>query len=1262
MSFDPSAVRSGANASSNPFYQGAWVCYINGVETPIVGFEVDASVWQIPTFRLHLVPDPLLQRLGHEDRVPVALFYLDQWYDPEHPEFRLLIDGEIVDYGFSETSGGRVVTLTCQSFINVFQQIYFSYLTSIDDVIAARDPSMVAQSLGNEAGLIYPYALFHQGLLTLPAQVNEASPIRRGSVTTTNTEGTGASAPIQTAYELVYNVIKGCISSTLPADRRAVPMMNFFARHIRKTRLHQRFVRLPLLEDPERIKDQEGVFPIFRAVRNAEALNAMQRHVAGQVGNAGPVWNLLQQLLGLVYMEIGMTPNPCVVQVALQDMSGGSNGNPTEGRILGTLLENAAMVDQTPPAVQGQPAPTPSGTGSSPLTPTRLAQYFVKPQLYFSCAPACNVFFPSQIDSWSYNEDYRQATRVYVNDSVITQALRADAGPNRELMLHALTVGWPEEADALMHHKVGSTGQGMQAAHGPTESGKNLLIWPTEYYLGPITERASLPAWFQMLRQFQNAATTQRTPPSGPPPAQPQPAPLPGTPPSEFTPQGQRVIPNGPNRPHFALGATSRGAQVVLVAYRSDGRWVTIRPDQADRVTLRAGTGLDPANYVPAHYRALWPFRIEPGRRARRGQPARRRRVVNEGTPAQRSGQLIRRLLPHIRTAYPELTDVQQQGLAVAHTMLIHTETGSGVTFGWNFVNHRQFTGNRPGRWTCNPGDGFTYTAADSADDALAAYVRVMKDRFGGAVEAAVQGRSNDAQVVAASRNRVPRNSAWQLFDGVRPDLFMLTLGRIRYSSTATVAAYARNVYGGTGDQVLAGWRLLQAGAVPPDVETTVEIREQPLASPEDLAMARRGGSPTRAQVVQVTRPPAPTSPQAPQPGTQQGTPPNTTPPPQTAPAPTQARVSTEEAAQTGNEFARLFRLYAQYEFLRGRYQKRQAGAQLRFNPYVVLGFPGFLFGSSAAQHHIVGYVQGFRHSGSVEGGASRLDSQVQMSFCRTFAEFVNDVRADVLRFEGRVTAAPAEIVSEIREITQDEHNAEAFYSKLLHGGRPHRYNGQEIGAAFRWTEAMGYTEGLQTAEITITGDSVELQERRAREEAANANTEDGESPPASTLPPSAAVSARLDPNYEFSPRDNVYQDAFANYHTAMRLAARPACTLNEYIRFWHGGRTVEAMQASGDVGPEKRDFAYSKDRDTTERTTAVYYDRIYKLRPGPGTGADRLTGPTPEERGYTDPPDILPTETTRGVDANYPQTRADWDNALELYRHKVRNIKRPDR
>lgn len=1234
MAFDPSAVRPPGVFSTNPAYQGAWICYINGIYVPITGFEVESAVWQVPSFRIHLVPDVLLARLGAEDRVPVQLFYLDQWHTPGRPEFRLLADGEIVGWSYSNASGGRSMAFSCAANIHLYQQLYFHFMTNVDDIVASRSPDMVATTLGSQPGLIYPYALFHQGLLSTERQVGAATPPappRRVAGTPTTQEPIDTSTddaaqvtkPIETPYEFVYNVVKGCISSNVPVARRAVPMMNFFARHIRKSRLHNRFVRLPLLEDPARLAARVGVFPIFNAARNLEALNAMQRHVASQVGNAGPVWNLVQQTLGLVNMEVAMIPGPCSVTVQLNDTTGGANTNPTEGRIIGPPEGYLGADD---------------GRTVSKMTPIRLAQNFVKPTMHFATPPHCNAIFPSMFASggWMFDENFTaQPTRNYVNDSVMTQLLRAD-GNNREFMLHALTVGYPEEADALMHHKIGSsTGD---EAGGPVESGKNLLIWPEEFFKGPVVSRSQLPAWFQFLRQFSN---------------------------SQAGPIAAVAPPNEP-----IIGPTPVGTTATTDPLTNVAGPPVVAPANPDR---RGGRATPVLASTRPEAQFDFPYRWQPTDEAlRRGQSQntayRQYRVRDvpqlELNRAQRGTEALREFLYQ---RFPR-------------------------TFNRDSGTH-DIEAARPARRVHinpNPNKGVDDHVAGIALDLM------VPTKHEGRV------RRPDLEVGAPIAN-------WLIENAATLGIAYITYGRSTWSGDG-FSGWGANHRG--GERGFSKFKHFSGAANSEKMDHFDHIhvtltRESALGLTGVLARGNSAHFTSPASVTVVNRPvrrPA----AMPQPGTQGGVPEAVVTTEATTP-----ELTPEQTAQA-DSFATLFRLYAQEDYLRQRYSQRTTGANLCFNPYIVAGFPAMIFDSMATGMHAVGYVQGVAHAASVQGSGS-ISTQVRLSFCRTIYEFIGDVKADALRFAGRVTSAPAELISEIREVVQDEGNAEVFYSKLLHGGRP-----TPSGAALRWTEVLGYADGVRSYPIEITGDSVAEVEARLRnpagaataatnaagradalaaqtqaaatlaasddpdEAAAGAAALSGLRAAAPVITSSAAaagvtnlqgrqLSTNLDPNRELAPRENIYADAFASHDVAMHLCARPACTLDEYVRFWHADKSLAALQQDGQVGPVRTDFSYVPARvgvTTSERTgadgtpevqysqtargTAGFYDRIFLLRPGPGGGEDHMDEPTPEERGYTDPPNITPTAVTRGLPANYPETRADWDKVLLAYRDKV--------
>jgi hypothetical protein len=421
-------------------------------------------------------------------------------------------------------------------------------------------------------------------------------------------------------------------------------------------------------------------------------------------------------------------------------------------------------------------------------------------------------------------------------------------------------------------------------------------------------------------------------------------------------------------------------------------------------------------------------------------------------------------------------------------------------------------------------------------------------------------------------------------------------------------------------------------------------------------------------------------------PGTEQGTATTTT----TTQAPnTTPTANAQEERKSEDKFQDLFRLYAQYEYLRQRYTARQAAVQMRFNPYLVPGFPSMLFDSMRTRFHMVGYIQSISHSAQAGGGGG-ISTSVQLTCCRTLPEFINDVRSDSQRFSGRIMAAPAEIIDEIRLRIQDEANAELFYRKLFYGDGPRPGN---VPVAFRWDLAMGYAQGLEVQPFVNEGETISEQADRQEQTAATIsqlNRMTGPNASGETQALAGEIRAELqaftpvnrqnlNPNLELSPRENIYQDAFDRYDIAMQLAARPACTLTQYIRFWHGGRTVNDLILNRIVSGAQQIFSYAEVmeedvvavvtsrtgrpeniRDMSSRKSSVYYDRIFKLRPGPGVGPNLLQQPGVAERGYTDPPNVQPSPTHAGVPGAYPQTRADWDLALEQYRDKVRQILRP--
>ena len=86
QAYDPVTYRSGTRKgitstifSSNVPHRAPLLCYIAGIECPIVAATISYGVWKIPEASISMFPDPQLQRFGTDDRVPVVIFYLDEY-------------------------------------------------------------------------------------------------------------------------------------------------------------------------------------------------------------------------------------------------------------------------------------------------------------------------------------------------------------------------------------------------------------------------------------------------------------------------------------------------------------------------------------------------------------------------------------------------------------------------------------------------------------------------------------------------------------------------------------------------------------------------------------------------------------------------------------------------------------------------------------------------------------------------------------------------------------------------------------------------------------------------------------------------------------------------------------------------------------------------------------------------------------------------------------------------------------------------------
>lgn len=435
--------------SNNP-HRGSYIVYFNGIEVPTVDVTVDSGVWKIPTATINVPPDRELIRLGREDRIQVEVFYLDLFYKsredkkPKEPDFRLLFDGEIKRWNYQTTGSNRVMSFYAEAHASTLQQLYPFFVTNTDTLFAATTGADTNTVNINSSQLTFPASLFFQGL---------------------NIDGSNRF--VAKPYDFIENMFRALIGESESGFYNSSVAKNFFSRWTRLTNFHNRWAPCPLLETDDFSLDDQGVFPILRAVQSNVALKQLMRY-GDTIGNGGSFWVYIQAIFQKMYYEFSLNPAPAIVAYDLKT-----------GKILGEPRHKAV----------GD-----GGAGADlrePLEPTRLLNHITKPQLLFCVPPMCNVIFPSMITSFGYSEDYAaQNTRMQITPESQLQFFNlARDEASYGTAAAALSAAFPDEAQAALDIK----DKNYKYNH------QNFLVWPEEFFKGPVVARKSTPDWFMFL-------------------------------------------------------------------------------------------------------------------------------------------------------------------------------------------------------------------------------------------------------------------------------------------------------------------------------------------------------------------------------------------------------------------------------------------------------------------------------------------------------------------------------------------------------------------------------------------------------------------------------------------------------------------------------------------------------------------------------------------------------------------------------------------
>lgn len=1181
--------------TNNAAHNGAWIVYINGIEVPCKSVTLRYGVWQIPEMQLEMVADPVLTRLGFEDRIQVAVFYMDDTgINPTvKPEFRLFGEGELTGWGYQNTPSGRSIMLTCSNQFAIFTQLFVHFLTQLDDMVAdATNPGQGTDAVATPSStLVYPFSLFQNGVI--PGQ---------------------ASDPITKPFDFLFNCVKHMIGSQIPVEQRTIPAVNFFARWARLTNFHNRFAATPFFDE----RSDKNIFPVLKALQTTAAVDVIAKSLIPQVQNAGSILDMLQLVYSTMFMEIAMIPSMPLVTVDLT--SNLVQTTTFEGRnlVLGSGEDEKKYVAAKAP---------------EPVRPNRIQNYFTKPQFLFGLPPACNVVFPSQIVMLSYSENFAtQPTRLYFNDEVAQSLFKSgkNGGGLDQAVMNALATAYPPEANAINKLKI----------DGAKINGKNFLLFPEEFFKGPVMDRRVIPPWLYFLKQHESTAAEANT-------------------------QAEASNDETP-------AATTAKVRLAPAATMVSG--------------ARIGKVIDGERKFSKAVELLRPLAQELGRNNNISDILLLAWVEHEsGGNAAAVTTLNERGYFQIMGPHPD------QNASTAGT-----EAGS---IGLTNESHKALSG----RVDVN-GKPIAPTAAERRTMFEAGVKLVKSYRARG-----------DALLADNNITTWPEADHWRM-----AKLFHGGPGFAR-----DIMHKSRRALG----RAPVSWAEMYTTAL---AECT-PVEAKVLNNATGVGSVLDGASGTTVDADAVSGRPT------------------------VLPDPPAATV-TEDIDLTlfeklRDEHPTVYQLYAEYEFFRERFAKRSGTVMLKFNPYVVPGFPLAVFDNRKTRVDLFAYATSVTQTLTHRSNGT----EVTFSYGRTMQEAFELMAKEFAEGAAVMGSAPREPVRDIRKVVQNFDESEELYQRLFFGGQ--KLYGKD--ASFDWRKVIGYSpevesdppellfvEGVSEAqkdrvadageslvslqprydELRRTIQTLRTQESFARGTIAQITEQYISQSPSSvdqqklddasatiiqvvaklnTLEPELAlVTSQIqqataiasDPN-AFAGGQVVHNltgdreivplpgsaDLFDNYDSAQRYNWRPICTLDEYVTF-HDSVGEGAIPAQGHP----------------RSVGARYYDRIRRLTPltedtvlpagASGLANEAVANPEasqspgnlsgePPVTGASSPGEVAaPTEQTasttstaagitsgsgpHGQNANgdFPQVRSEWDKILLAYKNNVNNAKAPQR
>ena len=478
--------------------QAAFIVYIAGVHVPVSNVSVVFSFMSFPVLQFSLPADPLLIKLGEDDRLPVVVFFLDKWYSAtDHrngvtPTWRLLFDGDIMQWSFAKSAGSRSISFSAIASMSALNSMYLSYITGKGNEILRNLSTSSVEGLQDSiistvrSLTFFTKGAFGTGSITRPIDFvkNLMLGVKIGGPPHEDGDAASRVAAIKNIDKQLRTKSSSSVKSSdfvsirKSAYKKVSASMEFFIKFNHRNKLDKRWIASNIEEiaiaasgsqnnnsSDKEVTQQNPSGTSQKTLKNSFFAQSVKRitfdAIASQFKNdsspEGSFWNLITQFYNKFWYNILLLPTAQLVHVTEEQ----------------DIPIGGVKID------------------ASNVSTARLGNCVSVPKMTYALPPACNVITPAMTQSFSFSEDYsNQNTRTIVNGrSGYTTAPHGSSTAQSQERA-SLRFGYPTDQNALL-----------DSSNTLKHSPENILIYPEEYFKGPIVSRPQAPSYFLTLEQ-----------------------------------------------------------------------------------------------------------------------------------------------------------------------------------------------------------------------------------------------------------------------------------------------------------------------------------------------------------------------------------------------------------------------------------------------------------------------------------------------------------------------------------------------------------------------------------------------------------------------------------------------------------------------------------------------------------------------------------------------------------------------------------------